>query len=301
MKKSFLTFAVALAAMATMSCSNNSAEGNAEGTDSTATEQTAEGETAATDPFPWDFPQNVKLDAEPGQLALAPYTFYPGALEKGEDLTTTTLIFYKSELQEVGETTSKMGGKDIPNALIIPLDKDAKAKKGDILLTWWQSGSGLERAIVRDASNPAEPKVDYLDLNYSDDPDHPGAGQNHANEQLKPGSFTVLNDGEWQPGAQIACKKGDSWRIATLIRVEGDKVLAYAFGARVEAYNKADVKIVPFKENIKVGDMVWGKFAATYKPDYKVTKVDNELGRVWVEHNNHTEILSICEVTKVLE
>ena len=303
MKKSFLTFAVALAAMATMSCSNNSAEGNAEGTDSTATEQTAEGEgeTATTNPFPWDFPQDVKLDAEPGQMALAPYTFYPGAVKDGKDLTTATLIFYNSKLQEVGDKTSKMGGDQIPNALIIPLDKDAKAKKGDILLTWWQSGSGLERAIVKDASNPAEPIVDYLDLDYSDDPAKPGMAQKHGDKQLKPGSFNVLTDGQWQPGAQIACKKDNHWLVATLIRVEGDKVLAYCTGARVEAFNKADVKLVPFKENIKAGDMVWGKFAATYQPDYKVTKVDNELGRVWVEHNDRTEVKSICEVTKVLE
>lgn len=296
-----MMLAAVAAMVAAASCSNNNAEGNTNGTDSTATEQTASETATASNPWPWDFPQDVKLNAEAGQLALAPYTFYPGAVKDGKDLTTTTLIFYHSQLQEIGDKTSKMGGDQIPNALIIPLDKEGKAKKGDILLTWWQSGSGLERAIVKDASNPAEPIVDYLDLDYSDDPAKPGMAQKHGDKQLKPGSFNVLTDGEWQPGAQIACKKDNRWMVATLIRVEGDKVLAYCHGARVEAYNKADVKLVPFKEDIKAGDVVWGRFASTYQPDYKVTKVDNNLGRVWVEHNDRTEVKSICEVTKVLD
>ena len=298
MKKEVLSLAIVAAAFTFVSCSGN-AESNVEGADSAATEQVANANDV--NPFPWDFPQDVKLDAEPDQMALAPYTFYPIALEKGEDLASATLIYYNNKLQEIGDKTSKMDGKDIPNALIIPLDKEGKAKKGDILLTWWQSGSGMKRAIVKDDSNPAEPVVDYLDLSYNDDPEKPGLAQLHGDKKLKPGSFNVLTDGEMQPGAQLACKEGDKWKLATLIRVEGDKVLVSGFSAKVAAYNKADVKVVPFKENIKVGDMVWAKFAADYRSGYKVTKIDMNIGRVWVERDGRTEVMSICEVTKVLE
>ena len=74
MKKYLLMIAAAAAIMATTGCKGN-AEGNPEGADSTATEQTAEQATEATNPWPWDFPQNAKIEAEEGQWVLAPYTF----------------------------------------------------------------------------------------------------------------------------------------------------------------------------------------------------------------------------------
>ena len=304
MKKIFLMIAATAAIMAVTGCKGN-AEGENNGNDSTATEQNVDGETASTtNPWPWDFPQNVKIEAEEGQWVLAPYTFYPGAIKDGKNLEDAILIFYSTPMKSVGEEKSELRGADmpIPNALIIPMDPKATAKKGDLVLTWWQSGSGLKRAIVTDDSNPAEPKVHYLDLSYKDDPENPGSAQKHDNEQLKPGSFLVMHDGAWEPGAQVACKDGDDWLLGRMIREQDGKVLVLGFSDKVKAYKKDDVKIVPFKENIKVGDNVWCKFAATYENDgYKVTKVDDKIGRVWVERNGKTEVYSFYEVTKVLD
>ncbi|MBO4871433.1 MAG: hypothetical protein J5565_05570 [Muribaculaceae bacterium] len=298
MKKIYLLIAVALTAMATVSCGN--AENNADGTDSTATEQTTE--TAAVNPWPWDFPQNVKIEAEEGQWVLSPYTFYPGALKDGEDPAEKVLIFYSTKMTSVGDTKSTVNNDvEMPNALIIPLAKDAQAKKGDILLTWWQKGSGMKRAIVKDASNPAEPKVDYLDMEYSDDPEKPGFAQREADQQLKPGTFNILTDGEWQPGAQVACKNDrGEWDAATLLYEQDSKVLVLGFSDKVKAYKKDDVKLIPFKENINVGDKVYAKWVAGYKEGYTVTKVDKNLGRYWVEKDGKTEVKAFGEVTKLL-
>ena len=298
MKKIYLLIAVALTAMATVSCNN--AENNADGTDSTATEQTTE--TAAVNPWPWDFPQDVKIEAEPDQWVLSCYTFYPSALEKGEDPADQVLIFYSTKMTEVGESKSKVNNDvEMPNPFIIPLAKDAQAKKGDILLTWWQKGSGLKRAIVKDASNPAEPKVDYLDMEYSDDPEKPGFAQREADQQLKPGTFNILIDGEWQPGAQVACKNDrDGWDAATLLYEKDGKVLVLGFSDKVKAYKKEDVKLIPFKENINVGDAVHAKWVAGYEDGYKVTKIDKNLGRIWVEKDGKTEVKAFGEVTKLL-
>lgn len=300
MKKIFLMFAVVAAAMTFMSCSGNS-ENNAEGTDSAATEQTDGEATATTDPWPWDFPQNVKIEAEEGQWVLSPYTYYPIALKKGEVLTKEGLIFYSTKMTSVGETTSKVNDEvEMPNALIIPLAKDAQVKKGDILLTWWQKGSGLKRAIVKDASNPAEPKVDYLDMEYSNDPEKPGFAQREADQQLKPGTFNILVDGQWQPGAQVACKNDrDKWDAAILLYEQDGKVLVLGFSSKVKAYKKDDVKLIPFKENINVGDKVYAKWVSSYEDGYTVTKVDKDLGRYWVEKDGKTEVKAFGEVTKL--
>ena len=102
--------------------------------------------------WPWDFPQNIKLEVELGQTVLSPEGHYFAAIDKKEDLSKATLIWYDKKVDKVGDgtvTITKFGEKrEVPNALIIPLKKQQKAKKGDILLTWWQGGSGLQRAIV---------------------------------------------------------------------------------------------------------------------------------------------------------
>ena len=257
--------------------------------------------------WPWDFPQQVKVKIAEGQTVLSPYTYYPEALKEGKSPKEAVLIFYDTTVKNVGEEKSVLatynGEVEMPNALIIPLPDNAKAKKGDILLTWWQSGSGLERAIVVDDSNPFEPKVCYLDQRWPDNPESPKLAEKKKGESLKPGTFAVIKDKAWQSGAQVAIHKDNEWLAGKLIHVEGNKVLVLGFGSKIEAYDKADVRIIPFKEKIKVGDEVWATWVNTYRPGYVVTYVDNEAGRVYVKGKNSSsvEAKSIAEVTKTLE
>lgn len=259
------------------------------------------------DSWPWDFPQQVKVKIAEGQTVLSPYTYYPEALKEGKSPKEAVLIFYDTTVKNVGEEKSVLatynGEVEIPNALIIPLPNNTKAKKGDILLTWWQSGSGLQRAIVVDDSNPLEPKVCYLDLRWPDSPDMPQVAEKKKGESLKPSTFAVIKDKTWQSGAQVAIHKDNEWLAGTLIHAEGNKVLVLGFGSKIEAYDKADVRIIPFKEKIKMGDEVWATWVNTYRPGYVVTHVDNEAGRVYVKGKNSSsvEAKSIAEVTKTLE
>jgi hypothetical protein len=101
----------------------------------------------------------------------------------------------------------------------------------------------------------------------------------------------------------VAIRKDNEWLKGMLIHEDGDKVLVLGFGSKIEAYDKADVRIIPFKEKIKVGDKVWASWVNTYRPDYVVTEVDNLTGHVYVkrEGRGSIESKSITEVTKVLE
>jgi len=253
-------------------------------------------------PFPWDFPQDLEIKAEPGQWVLSCYTFYPNALKDNKKVEEANLIFYSTKMTEVGKTKSKLNGNvEMPNALIIPLDKDAKAKKGNIVLTWWQGGSGLQRAIITDDSNPAEPKADFLDLKYNEEKPSLSFATKFADTQLKPGSFKVLKDGEWMSGAQVAIRNGSKWLCGTLIHEADGKVLILGFADKVSAYKKADCRLIPFMEKIKKGDDVWVEWVGTYRNGYKVKKVDMKIGRVWVEKDGKVEVKSIAEVTKVLD
>ena len=155
MKKSLILFAAAAFALA--SCGSKT-DGNAEGGDSTSAETTEVAEAGdGYNDFPWEFPKTIDLEFEPGQYYLAPHTFYPSAVEEKKDLTKEVLIFYSDTYNDV--TDGKVNGKT-PTSLCIPLPKGATAKKGDVVLTWWQSGSGLQRALVTDDSAADAPKTE---------------------------------------------------------------------------------------------------------------------------------------------
>lgn len=252
--------------------------------------------------FPWDYPEGTK---NPGlaedQTVLSIQSFYPNALKEKDNPANETYIFYNAVLTSVGDphSTVRYFGEDIemPNAVIIPIPADQQAKKGDIVLTWWQTGSGMQRAIVKDASNPAAPKVDYLDLSYKED--GTGFANEHANEQLKPNSFVVLKDGEWQPGAQVVVSGDGSFDVGTLISCTDDKALLKCFAGKIRVYKKSACKVIPLNQNLKPGDEVMSIFAGSMKTGYKVKKVDEKIGRVWVEGGFGDNIVNILEVYKL--
>ena len=305
MKKSILFVTVLTMAFALASCggSNKPKENKEENNQEQPTEQVVEETTPEPEVkgFPWDFPEgHANEGLAEDQSALSIHTFYPSKLQESDDPANETYIFYSTTVKSVGETTSivKDFGSDVemPNALIIPLPGGQKAQKGDIILTWWQSGSGMERAIVKDASNPEAPKVDYLDLGYKDD--GTGFAQEHANEQIKPNTFTVLKDGEWQPGAQIVVTGDGSYEAGVLVNCTDDKVLLKGFAGKIMVYKRSACKVVPLKQNLKVGDEVYAIFTSSYKPGYKIKKIDEKIGRVWVEGPFGDDIVNILEVYK---
>lgn len=289
MKKSLILFAAAAFTLA--SCGGKTDKA-AEGGDSTNTEVAA-AEDGYND-FPWDFPKSIDLEFEPGQYYLGPHTFYPGAVKDKKDLTQETLIFYSDTYKEV--TDGKVNG-ETPTSLCIPLPKGQEAKKGDVVLTWWQSGSGMEHALITDDSTPDAPKSVYLDLNYKGDGS--GFAEKYI-DQLKPNSFKVLTNGELEPGAPIAYFDDGKWKNGTCINTDGDKVLVLGFSDHIYSVKEDNVKVIPLIPEYKEGDMVSVVFVDSFSDGYTVKKIDTNIGRVWVEKNGREEIKSILEVSKAL-
>lgn len=252
-----------------------------------------------TTDFPWNFPEGIENEGlKEGQTVLSIHTFYQNKLKESKDPSEDTYIFYNGTLDKLGNPTSTVSGNEgIPNSVIIPIAEGQTAKVGDIVLTWWQSGSGLQRAIVTDASDPTSPKVVYLDLDWKDD--GKGFANEHANEQLKPNTFVVLDNNEWQPGAQVVIPD-DGYRFGTLISCNDEKVLISGFAGKISVYYKAYCKLVPTVQNINVGDEVKAVWVSSFSDGYKVTKVDKKNGRVWVDNGSGEEIKSVLEVIKNL-
>lgn len=203
------------------------------------------------------------------------------AFQKGVD--KQTFIFYAATMDKPGSVESSikslMGESQLmPNSLIIPLKRGQKAKVGDLLLSWWQSGSGLSRAIVVKGGTPQSPRVLYLDM----DLDNP-AKIAQKEDTLKPDSFHALNQ-PFEPGTSVAVREGSRWKHAQVIRVEGKQVLLLGFAGRVTVAAKSDCVGLPVRPpGLKPGTLVMAKNAYGMIEPAKVVRVDARIGRVFVE------------------
>ncbi len=254
-------------------------------------ETTKDAKPANTGPvkFPVEGVVMADTKAKAGEHVLVPsYNWLQDAQEKGLD--KVTMIFYAQKMDTPGKDSSKVkfmsDSQDVPNVYIIPIPAGQSAKKGDIVLTWWQSGSGMNRAIVTDDADPKRPVVRYLDIEY----DNPAQSSDKKttigkmDEQLKPDTFVLLNS-PMQSGTAVSISEGGEIQHGQLINVVGDKVYVQQFAGKTAVYDRAKVSAVPIKPTVQAGDTVkaerFGKFATG-----KVTKVDAAIGRVFVKFDN---------------
>ncbi len=219
----------------------------------------------------FDFPEISSLAARPGEYVLAPSK---ESIAEGAD---SVYIYYAAKLVEKGPKESKiktLPGEEVsvPNIFIIPLGNQQTGKPGDIVLTWWQSGSGMQRAIVTGGS-PNEPEVLYLDMDYKPDA---------KAEKLQAGTFFVLPSSS-TVGNVVAClDSGDRVRQQIVASAE-DKFLVLGWAGKMRAVKKADCSPLPHDAGAKPGDIVQVPVFSKYQPA-TVTKVDAKNGRVWAKY-----------------
>jgi hypothetical protein len=237
-------------------------------------------ETPKTGTIPLDYPV-VATTAQTGDYVLAPSRqFLDGAFAKGID--KQTFIFYAAQVLAPGPAESQVKSLagtvfSMPNSLIIPLRRAGQAKVGDILLSWWQSGSGLQRAIVVPGGGPKAPLVLYLDL----DLDNP-SGVGKKEDTLKPDTFHKLVGG-LEPGGVVAVRSGAALKRAQLVNLSGDRALVVGFAGRVSAVAKTDLQTLPLVPKVRPGQQVMAPVFGDFKP-VTVESVDARIGRVFVAY-----------------
>lgn len=295
--KSPLLFALCLALVsfacgtkdANVASSNNAGNSNSPAPTTNANNSTAEAPKSTLKPgeIPFKGFPMVATTAKADEVVLCPsYNWIQDAATKGPD--KVTFIFYSQKMIAPGEVESEVeflspGKAKVPNAYIIPIPAGQKASVGDIVLTWWQSGSGMNRAIVVEAGDPTEPTVRYLDIAY-DNPAKSRDGKTtigQMDEKLKPNSFVKISSA-WEPGTVVAVNDGANRKKAQIIRVAGDKVLTIGFAGSLQVYDKSACTPVPLKPNVKAGDKVKAAIYGNFQ-NVTVTKVDNKIGRVFVK------------------
>ncbi len=240
-------------------------------------------------PFP-GFP-DTGTSGRAGEYVLTPsYQWLVDAEKKGAD--KVTFIFYTSKMVEPGTAASRLESfgrvNAVPNSMFIPIPAGGRARKGEILLSWWQTGSGMQRCYVVNADNPAQPEVVYLDIDWT----NPAKGRDgkplaQSVNRLKPDSFYKLDD-LFARGTTIAVRDTSGytprWRKWQVITVAGGKVLALGFAGRMAVFEQSACRPLPVKPSLSTGMNVHVPYVGSFVAGV-IKRIDQDYGRV------------ICEIT----
>lgn len=220
-----------------------------------------------------DFPIVEFPKARQGDYVLCP-------IEAAVDNKIGAKVYYGATLEERAKDASKVkrlsgGIETIPNSLILPIRPGERASVGDIILTWWQTGSGMQRAIVV-GGEQTEPAVMYLDIAY-DNPS--GAGRNE--DILAPDTFQILDDNDI--GTAAACIDGDENILIKVVGLADGKLLGLGFADELVSYDSEKCQFIPIKPDVKQDDEVFVPIAGSFLPA-TVDSVDPKIGRVFVSY-----------------
>lgn len=293
--KTTLLASVLAAATLISACGGAANTANTSSANNTATAKAPETKPAAPALKPGEVPfegmSNVGTTAKAGDIVLT--VDEKKIAEIAAEPKDPTAIFQNRVMVTPGEFESEVEDSfktkyKVPNAYIIAIPKGQKAKNGDVVLTWWQSGGGMMRGYVTDAGNGTEPTVRYLGMSPRED----------KSDKLKPDSFIVVNN-EWAPGAAVMSKDANGTEFAYVLRVNGDKVLLSGFARKLRLRSKSDLTPISYKPAFKVGDEVKASFMSSFDPA-TVVSIDTAAGKVKVKRIRPEEEkdLDFGEVTK---
>lgn len=178
-------------------------------------------------------------------------------------------------LQEFNDTIK------IPNSLVVPLPDTQMVVKGDVVLTWWQSGTGMQRALVLSSKETATPIVYYLDNQFyyyyaNDDP-------LFWIDTLPAGTFLKITD-DIMPGRSCSVAGEYVATSYTIINNLGTKVMALSWSGALNVFTTGACEIVPINVKFSEGDSVFTPYLGTYTHG-TVKNVYEDIGKMKVAIN----------------
>jgi len=230
--------------------------------------------------LPFPYPASA-TPARAGDRVLAPpQRWVKNALASGAQ--SQSFLYFAARMVAPGPEASVIevaGGvlEALPNVLIVPLPPDERAQPGDLLLTAWASGTGMQRAIVVEGGTPEAPRVAYLDLDY----DHPSGAGKRA-EALPPGSFRLLTE-PGSVGTSVECDDGPRRVHYVVVHRSGPgALLGLGFGGRLRPLESARCRPIPLRPRIEAGTLLVPVLGVLTPA--RARHLEAEIGRVFVRY-----------------
>lgn len=242
--------------------------------------------------IPFDFPIVETISTPAGSTVLttniedlknawanpktAPFTFTGVTLTEPDENASTVTTF-------TGESYK------IPNSLIIPLTSETANEK-DILLTWWQGGSGMLHAYTTSKESTSTPVVQYLDDFIPKE------------ELLEQNSFKTLSN-ELQPGSPVKIKIGNQYQYGKIVNLSEDKALVQEFANNLAVHPLENITAIPLNPKLKISQKVYAPIVGIFQ-EVTITSLPKN-GRVKANYNFANKIeeweFNITEIVTSLE
>jgi hypothetical protein len=197
-----------------------------------------------------------------------------------------------SQIQEFDSTVL------IPNILIIPLKSQSMPHKGEFVLTWWQKGTGMQRAFIINTFPSDSSLVQYLDLDSTLLLDSSSSIQ-----KISKTSFAII-DKPLKPGSSLAYDTSGVFQFFIVVKnINQNKLLAINWSGKLQYLNKNKIFPNPVKPKLNPGDSAAIPVFGIYTPA-KIMKISN--GLVIAQYKfaglNKTTIVPELDVnTKILK
>jgi hypothetical protein len=174
-------------------------------------------------------------------------------------------------IKELGGNTFQVTG-----LFVIPagIEKAEDVKVGDMVLAEW--ASSLKHAIVTKVEAP-----DKITVRYTDLPEKWDTDEARIKKTLSPREVTKQEEG-LHPGNFAIAAEEDRPIQVLLVSQSGDKWLARRFAGRVGVFDAKNLKPIPLKPDLKVGQTVQAPWVGMMYPG-KVKKVSGTRVEVAIE------------------
>ena len=211
-----------------------------------------------------------------GNYVLAPSRQFLKKYKENKD-SATALVLYPQILEKFGPEKSLVEYYDtvlaVKNEFLIPLPDGQPAHKGDFVVTWWQSGTAMQRAYIVKAKDSLHPYARYIDFDWFGED-----GYDTLIERLNRNTFRVISK-PLDPGSSIAVKKGSLYNFYKVINSFGDSIVALDWSGKLAFFKRDSVLPNAVHKQLDIGEQVWIPVFGIYTRGL-VKNVDNGMADV---------------------
>ena len=175
---------------------------------------------------------------------------------------------------------------EVPNAFVISFPGHCAVAEGDFVSTWWQRGSGLQRAYVVKVLDDKHIIVRYLDLDV-----FTVQGEADVMDTINQGSFRVIKD-EFDPGASVCYCKSTGKEFYTIINRGGGKLICRSELGKVIFVDRDSVRPNGVNKQLKINQQVEVPFYGIYIPAHIVSLHDGYV-KAKVKIVDHVDTLAV--------
>ncbi len=211
-----------------------------------------------------------------GNYVLAPSRKFVEDYTKSKD-SANVLVLYPQILEKLGPEKSLVEYYDtvlaVNDEFLIPLPDGQPAHKGDFVVTWWQSGTGMQRAYIIEATDSLHPYARYVDFDWFGQD-----GYDTLVERLNRNTFRVITK-PLDPGSSIAVKKGTLYNFYKVISSFKDSIVAVDWSGKLAYFRKDSVLPNAVHKQLEIGQQVWIPVFGVYTRGF-VKNVDSGMADV---------------------